>query len=219
MHLQRFLRERMAALGLCRRDIPRLLNATNPNTTLLRFDALMRSSIDDASLLAALRTSVLVGEEYAAAFDASLAATEHQQRVDADESARVREMQARRDFVPHVWVEHERRVPEPIFVVAWLGIDLFKRMDLPAWAVAAEQEVDRLLDVARFLRDVPTDPSMRTLMKGPFGRATHFHFRTTYDEYYVYSIAEQCFIERREGRPPSSASSAHVSLGRRQIRG
>ncbi|MBS1562116.1 MAG: hypothetical protein JSS89_10960, partial [Bacteroidetes bacterium] len=126
MHLQRFLCERMAALGIRRRDIPRLLNATNPNTMLHRFDALMRGSMDNASLLAALRTSVLAGEEYAASFDAALSATEHQQRVDAEEGERMREMQARRDFVPHVWVEHERRVPEPIFVVVWFGVEPYK---------------------------------------------------------------------------------------------
>jgi hypothetical protein len=183
MQLQLFLRQRMAALNI------------------RRFDALKQGSVADVSLLAALRDSLLVGAAFSAAFDAALAATQHQHHVDAREAAHVRELQARRDFVPHVWVEHERRVPQPFFVVAWLGIERYKRLDLPAAVLAADHPADVLLDVAAYLRCVPQDPDAAVLMKGPFGRATHFCVRTTYDAYYVYSIAEQCFIELREERP------------------
>jgi len=84
--------------------------------------------------------------------------------------------------------------------VVW-GVEPYKKLDVPAALLTADHPADVLLAVAAYLRCVQQDPAAASLMKGPFGRATHFYFRATYDEYYVFSIAEQCYVERREGRP------------------
>jgi len=201
MNIRTFLRTRMTELGIRRRDIPRILRATNANTALRSFDDLMMGYAFDDSFLATLRASDLVGHDHVGDFDAARATTLHRLRVDADEAVRAAAMRARRDVVPHVWVEHERWYPQPVFVVAWFGVEPFKKLDLPSAVLAADHPADVLLAVAAYLRCVRQDPAAAVLMKGPFGRATHFYFRTTYDEYYVFSIAEQCFVERREGRP------------------
>ncbi|MBS1560225.1 MAG: helix-turn-helix domain-containing protein [Bacteroidetes bacterium] len=149
------------------------------NIPLRSFVGVMMSDLSDGSFLATLRASALVGVNHADVFDAAHATTLHRMRADADEERR-----ARRDFVPHLWIEHERWYTQPVIVVGWFGVEPYKKLDVPANLLDADHPADVLLAVA-----------------ASFWRAMFFHFRTTYDEYYVFSFAEQCFVERREGRP------------------
>lgn len=120
--------------------------------------------------------------------------------VDRHEQERADEHRARNAFVPHIHAIHERRIPEhPFFVIAMLGIDHFKRVDLPRNILGMPTIGEQLLAVWELMDHICTSQDYHRITRGPFGRATTLLFRDTYDHAYVYDVDTQRFIGEHHG--------------------
>lgn len=132
--------------------------------------------------------------------------------MDAKEEALREELQRRAAFRPHLWVIHENRVPSPIFVVAMLGIDRFKRIELPNEIARLTHTGHIMMEIASMLNERLEDPKY---LSSPFGKPVQILYRDTYDHSYVYDVAERRFTDEQHKHPPIGK----VSMGRRRNRG
>jgi len=80
-------------------------------------------------------------------------------------------------FRPHLRVLTERSVPEPIFVVAWTGVDFWLRVDVPT-EVLIKSPGQKLREVGRIVR---AHYEQRKGSALPFGRITGYLLRTLPD--------------------------------------
>lgn len=199
IELKMYFSERCSALRIQRGQIPALLNLTNPNKALRRFDAFLDGGYDDEDLIARIRATTEFGGEE---FDRILEEARHRQRCNQRERELADELRARREFVPHVYVDHENRVPRPIFAVAFAGgAHVFKILALPDHILAIEDLAQRRSAVEHFLTDYITNPPERNLLRSPFGNATRMLYRETYDTYVIFDLAAMAFTGTGEGSP------------------
>lgn len=204
MLLAAYLARQCATHSIRRGQIPALLQLSNANKALRRYDVLLAGGLHDADLVARIRACPLLAGD---AFEESLDFTRRAIEANARERAMAAELRARRDFRPHLWVIHENTVPSPIFVVAWFGVDTFKRVELPA-AVADDPSVgSRLVSLAEWLSDNLRD---ERYLVSPFGRPTQILYRVTYDHSYVFDVAQRCFTHELNEPPP--VGRAFVSI-------
>ncbi len=196
MLLAAYLARQCASHSIRRGQIPALLQLSNANKALRRYDALLAGGLHDADLIARIRACpLLAGDE----FDESLEFTRRAIEANARERALAAELRARRDFRPHLWVIHENTVPSPIFVVAWFGVDVFKRVELPANVADDPSMGSRLVTLAGWLSDNLQD---KAYLCSPFGRPTQILYRDTYDHSYVFDVAQRCFTHELNEPPP-----------------
>ncbi len=85
--------------------------------------------------------------------------------------------QAAARFRPHLRVLTARSRPEPIFIVAWTGVDHWLRVDLPT-AVLIRSPGQRLREVGRIVREHYAERKGSAV---PFGAITGYLFRTLPD--------------------------------------
>jgi hypothetical protein len=207
MPLPLHLQKQCALHGITRGELTALLGLRNVNKVLRRWDALMQGA-EDADLLDRIRACPqLAGED----FEAVVTEWNLQRERSRQEQLRVQEMKARRAFVPHVWIEHERHRPEhPFFVIAMLGIDHFKRIDLPDEIQACEESGQRLWMIKELIDRILDENTEGRLLNGPFGRAVTFFYRDTFDTAYAYNAAERRFLDHRPYQPRHG--QVHLSM-------
>lgn len=196
MLLDAYLAHQCAIHSIRRGQIPGLLQFKNANKALRRYDALLAGNLHDEDLLDRIRACPLL---CGTGFDEALARTKHKRACDAREKAKVQELRARRAFTPHLWVIHERSIPSPIFVVAFFGIDTFKRVPIPAEVTAQPSLGPQLVVLARILTANLED---RAYLCSPFGRPTQVLFRDTYDHSYVFDVEQRRFTHELHEAPP-----------------
>ncbi len=80
-------------------------------------------------------------------------------------------------FRPHLRVLTERSRPEPIFVVAWTGVDYWLRVEVPT-DMLIKSPGQRLREVGRIVR---AHYAERCGSAVPFGAITGYLFRTLPD--------------------------------------
>jgi hypothetical protein len=197
MHLHAYLAQQCAQHKIRRGVIPSLLHLSNANKALRRYDALLRGDLSDADLIERIRACPLLAGEH---FDEALEET--RRYVDASRKERLlaAELHARAAFTPHLWVVPENKIPSPIFVVAMLGVETFKRFEIPEEIASLSNPGDILIALGSILKERCRD---RAYMASPFGRAVQVLYRDTYDHSYVYDIEQQCWIDELFTCPPS----------------
>jgi hypothetical protein len=197
MHLHAYLAQQCAQHKIRRGTIPSLLHISNANKALRRYDALLRGDLSDADLIERIRACPLLAGEH---FDEALEET--RRYVDASRKERLLadELRARAAFTPHLWVVPENKIPSPIFVVAMLGVETFKRFEIPEEIASLSNPGDILIALGSILKERCRD---RAYMASPFGRAVQVLYRDTYDHSYVYDIEQQCWIDELFTCPPS----------------
>jgi hypothetical protein len=112
MLLAAYLAQQCATHSIRRGQIPALLQLSNANKALRRYDALLAGGLHDADLIARIRACPLLAGD---AFEESLEFTRRAIELNARERMLAAELRARRDFRPHLWVIHENTVPSPIY--------------------------------------------------------------------------------------------------------
>jgi len=198
MRVATYLRTQIAKKGIRRGDIPALLGFTNVNKTLRRLDAFLEGRVEDAALLDKLISAgIFVRSEYEPLFQA-----DYQSHLRA---ANIRSLEMeilrRNAFVPHIWIEHEERIPNQIFFVAFIGIQHYKRIDLPPSIHLIGTPQDKLRAVTLFIEEYVANPPQFHQLKNTFGKATHFLYRDTYTHSYVYDLHARAFVGERETAP------------------
>jgi hypothetical protein len=89
----------------------------------------------------------------------------------------------RLNFVPHLWRKHERIIPSPIFVVAFIGINALKYIKLPE--NIKSENVFKQLDLIKEI--IVKDYDSKKEKPTPFGKITGYYFRSTFDDSYEFS--------------------------------
>lgn len=196
MLLDAYLAHQCAIHSIRRGQIPALLQFKNSNKALRRYDALLAGNLHDEDLMDRIRACPLLCGD---GLDEALARTKHKRACDAREKAKVQELRARRAFTPHLWVIHERSIPSPIFVVAYFGIDTFKRVPIPAEVTSLPSLGAQLVVLAQVLT---TNLEDRAYLCSPFGRPTQVLFRDTYDHSYVFDVEQRRFTHELHEAPP-----------------
>ena len=197
MQLHAYLAQQCAQHKIRRGAIPSLLHLSNANKALRRYDALLRGDLSDADLVERIRACPLLAGEH---FEEALEET--RRYVDASRKERLLadELRARAAFTPHLWVVPENKIPSPIFVVAMLGVETFKRFEIPEEIGSLSNPGDILIALGSMLKERCSD---RAYMASPFGRAVQVLYRDTYDHSYVYDIEQQRWIDELFTCPPS----------------
>ena len=108
-------------------------------------------------------------------------------------------------FRPHLRVLTERSRPEPIFVVAWTGMDHWLRVDVPT-AVLIKSPGQRLHEVGRIVR---AHYAERHGSAVPFGAITGYLFRTLPDRAIRLSV-EGVVAGEHTGPVPRGEARLHV---------
>ncbi len=209
MTIDQYLEKEWTAHGIARGRIPALLGFSNPNKALRRYDAFLAGAFDDADMLSRLRScSLLAGD----GFDQALAESIAKQELERRERALEQELKDRRSFVPHLYAEHEKRIPEhPFFAIAFLGINHFKRIDVPEEIMNIEDTGQRLLAVKEFIDNLVDAYMELRVLGGPFGKVLRFLFRDTFDVAYVYDINERAYTDVRTSAPPEQRVSLTIN--------
>lgn len=218
MDIKQYL-ERQCALNSIRRgDIPRLLHYANSAKALRRYDAFVGGEIADEAFADRIRACPLLA---GAEFDLALANTAHMQRANTRELLMQQELRKRIKFVPHVWFEHERKYPSPIFVVAMFGEEHFRKLDLPEEMQSFYLTAGWVFDVRSIVKDfIESNPNHR-LLRGPFGRAVRVIIRDTYDHGFVYDFDTLELIGEYHTAPKigmvTSTRRRKIKTGRRSV--
>ncbi len=105
-------------------------------------------------------------------------------------------------FRPHLRVLTERSRPEPIFVMAWTGMDYWLRVEVPT-AVLIRSPGQRLREVGRIVRAHYTE---RRGSAVPFGAITGYLFRTLPDRAIRFSTEGVVAGEHRGPVPRGEVS-------------
>lgn len=186
MDIKQYLERQCAFNNIRRGQIPHLLGYANAAKALRRYDAFVGGNITDEEFAGRIRScGILAG----AGFDEALGHTAHIQLVNRKERLFTEELRKRNEFVPHVWFEHERSYPSPIFVVAMLGEEHFRKLDLPEEMQSFYLSAGWAFDVRSIVRDFIDSYPRHRLLQGPFGKAVRCIIRDTYDHGFVYDIA------------------------------
>ena len=164
MQLHEYLAQQCAQHKIRRGAIPSLLHLSNANKVLRRYDALLHGDLSDADLVERIRACpLLAGEHFEEVLDDTRRYVEacRKERLLADE------LRARAAFTPHLWVVPENKIPSPIFVVAMLGVETFKRFEIPEEIGSLSNPGDILIALGSMLEERCSD---RAYMASPFGR-------------------------------------------------
>ncbi len=155
-----------------------LLGYDNAAKFFRRFDKLLMNNVTDAEFVERIRTSTLGGAE----FEEALIATIQKQKTDRREEELSEELRRRKDFVPHIWAEHERAVPQPLYIVAIIGLAAFKHINLSDVILAIADLQQRLCAVQLFIRDeVSVSEQYRHIRRNSFGEVVAYIYRETFD--------------------------------------
>lgn len=194
-------------LGMRRSDLPAILGfpaTTQPAKCLRRVDAICAGNMSDTDMIDRIIASEIGGEDVANIIEQ----LQHLETVDRRERELLADRRAREAFIPHIHAIHERRIPEhPFFVIAMLGIDHFKRVNLPSDIIELTTIGEQLQAVLEFLDHVCSSADYYRITGGPFGRATQLLFRDSYEHAYVYDVATRYFVGEYDGVPRTGTAT------------
>ena len=210
MSLSSYITTQLRELGLKRGDLPRLLGYTNPNKCLRNLDHLLSGDFNQTLLIQRIQESPIGGETFLSELDRE----KNKRRIDQQEREKVQELKDRKSFVPHLHFIHERNVPSPIHVVCFIGVNHFKRLELPDYVFEITDEDQRVQVVEGFLRDYLLNPPTYQYINSVFGRVRQILYRIEYDRSWVFEVSENRFIGEHQGVPRMGVSRLDVS-GRR----
>lgn len=210
MNLSQYITTRLRELGLKRGDLPRLLGYTNPNKCLRNLDHLLGGDFNQTLLIQRIQESPIGGETFLSELDRE----KNKRRIDQQEREKVQELKDRKSFVPHLHFIHERNVPSPIHVVCFIGVNHFKRLELPDYVFEITDEDQRVQVAEGFLRDYLLNPPTYQYINSVFGRVRQILYRIEYDRSWVFEVSENRFIGEHHGVPRMGVSRLDVG-GRR----
>lgn len=200
-----YLTERCKVLGWKRSELTRRLGYANVSRALRNYDAFCEGSLEQHDLLHRLmQCKELAGEEFDVAMRLSRERIERDTK-EAALAAKLRQEQeieeARIHHIPHLWIEHERSRPSPIFVLAFCGLKTFKVLDLPDVILDITNHERRLEAVQEFVKEASERLHGKIPLRGPFGYAISALFRDTYDHSFVISLHGEVIGERHKAPP------------------
>ena len=210
MSLSSYITTRLREHGLKRGELPRLLGYTNPNKCLRNLDHLLSGDFNQTLLIQRIQESPIGGETFLSELDRE----KNKRRIDQQEREKVQELKDRKSFVPHLHFIHERNVPSPIHVVCFIGVNHFKRLELPDYVFEITDEDQRVQVVEGFLRDYLLNPPTYQYINSVFGRVRQILYRIEYDRSWVFEVSENRFIGEHHGVPRMGVSRLDVG-GRR----
>ena len=210
MSLSSYITTQLRELGLQRGDLPRLLGYTNPNKCLRNLDHLLGGDFNQTLLIQRIQESPIGGETFLSELDRE----KNKRRIDQQEREKVQELKDRKSFVPHLHFIHERNVPSPIHVVCFIGVEFFKKLELPDYVFEITDENQRVQVVEGFLRDYLLNPPTYQYINSVFGRVRQILYRIEYDRSWVFEVSENRFIGEHHGVPRMGVSRLDVG-GRR----
>ncbi len=220
MNIKQYLERQCALHGIRRGDIPRLLGYTNRSKALRRYDSFVAWNWFDEGFARRIRACPeLAGDD----FDLIRAQLAHKERADRKEVFRTEALRRRYSFVPHIWFEHENQVPKPLFVVAQLGEERFRRLELPPGFTSDHPAALVLFEIPTLLMRLLTDQPDCVQLKGPFGKAVSAIYRDTYDHGYVFDLTTlECIGECHEAPRvfmllPAPTPRKHKTISTAQI--
>ena len=192
MNLSQYITTRLRELGLKRGDLPRLLGFTNPNKCLRNLDRLLEGDIKQSELIRRLGESRLGGRPFEVVMKNQVKTWE----IEKEEKRRVQELKDRKSFVPHLHFLHERSIPSPIHVVCFIGVNHFKRLEIPEYILNTSDELNRLNLLDSFIMSYLRNPYPdRRLTCGPFGQVVQILYRFEYDKSYVFDVEKGLFTD------------------------
>jgi len=211
MDIKQYLERQCALNSISRGQIPNLLGYANAAKALRRYDAFVGGNVTDEEFAERIRACDLLA---GSALDEAMAHTAHVQRVNQREQCFIEELRKRNAFVPHVWFEHERSYPSPIFIVAMFGEEHFRKLDLPEEMQTIFLTGGWVFDVQSIIKDFIDSHPQHRLLRGPFGKAVRVIIRDTYDHGFVYDITTLELIEERHTAPKVGRITRHRVKGR-----
>lgn len=209
MNLSQYLTTRLRELGLKRGDLPKLLGYTNPNKCLRNLDRLLEGDVDQFELIRRLGESRLGGRPFEVVMTNQVKTWE----LEREERRRVQELKERMSFVPHLHFIHERSVPSPIHVVCFIGVNHFKRLEIPDYILKTTDELTRLNLLDSFIMDYLRNPPDHRLTHGPFGKVVQILYRFEYDKSYVFDIQKGLFMDVHFGVPRVGTGKLRLRSG------
>lgn len=207
MNLSQYLTTRLRELGLKRGDLPKLLGYTNPNKCLRNLDRLLEGDVNQFELIRRLGESRLGGRPFEVVMTNQVKTWE----LEREERRRVQELKERNSFVPHLHFIHERSVPSPIHVVCFIGVNHFKRLEIPDYILNTTDELTRLNLLDTFLVEYLRNPPDKRLTNSLFGKVVQILYRFEYDKSYVFDIQKGLFMDVHFGVP-------RVGIGKLRLR-
>lgn len=188
--IDELLAERMAQLGLKKSEVVRRWGYSNIGKGLRRLDQLrVGSFLPDKKLLSRLAAAVILTEP---AIKDAIAATQYKLEQEEQE-AKYREWLAWcARFKPHAILKTERKIPSPIFVVAFLGAENILRLDFD-YTKPQDQWVEEV--ISKLPRDVIA-----------FGKVTGFFINYAPNRMVEYDHEGTPVQELPEAKRPGRAS-------------
>jgi hypothetical protein len=183
--LQTLITNTMSARSLTKAQIVSLLGFNNTAKGIRRLNALLEGGTDSSGMLDRLPGALeLPTDVVRAAYEQTLA----QKRAEVETQRAALRDRLRAAFRPHIHVQTDRTVPQPIFVVAMAGgPDRWLRIDLPE-GMTTWPEQSQIEHVAEMVRQ---HYRQCTGSAGPFGNITGYYFRRDFDQAVEFSIAGQ----------------------------
>ncbi len=186
-----YVRERCAELGWRRSTLAQELGFRNITKGLRAIDAMCEGDFSNTVVIDALRACVaLRGIHFELAFEQS----KQRIAIDDDEQQRSDFTKSVLNHIPHLWFEHERRIPSPVHVVACMGgPSTFKRLELPDVVLAVKDDADRLEAVQQYVASLDLESEdMMPYIHGPFGRATQVLYWESFEHAHIVALPGSC---------------------------
>jgi len=182
-----YVLETMKAQSIQRGNIPGILGYNNTAKALRRLDKLLAGELTDKEFINKMRASTQFS---GAKLEEAIRKTERQCEINKHEQEMTRELQFKRAFVPHGWIETElngRREPRGMILMA---IRREKMIHLPSELLrdTGKQHIGR---VGKYFEELCTDPKSKINNSGIFGDPVRILYRNEFDSSYVYDI-KQC---------------------------
>ena len=147
------------------------------------------------------------------AMDEAIKKTEDECRLEREAAARRREIYARKNFKPYIYVKTSEKRPNSIAIVAFTGAAVYKCIDLPV--EISSRSIER--QIREVSKTIKQHYSKRNGHSGQFGKITGYIFYKTYDEGIEFSIEGEV-IGDSLGRPVEDGETA-LQIGNKIITG
>jgi hypothetical protein len=209
MTLNQYITTQLRELGLKRGDLPSLLGYTNPNKCLKRIDRLCKGDYNQPDLLQRISESRLGGRPFEVVMKKQVEVWE----MERQEKQRMKELKDRLSFVPHLLFIHERSVPSPIHIVNFIGVEFFKKLEIPDYILNIKDELKQLNVMDEFIKEYLINPYPdHRLTNGPFGKVVQILYRVEYEHSYVFDVQKGLFVDCWLGVP-------QMGIGRLTLKG
>jgi hypothetical protein len=195
-HIKRYIELRRKELQLTTGELGRRLG--RPSKSLRRLDQFTQTLQERPEFIKKIRSAIEADDtlwEYNYAQDAELIHLEKQTEEEKE----------REKFKPHLWMIGERRIPSPIFAVAFMGESTFKNANLPPFILLFDLKTQINIVKKRFQLFCEE----RNRSTGPFGAIIGYHYRQTYDIAFEFDM-EGNLLSTLKGKFPTNKASLTI---------